>query len=243
MAHLRRQVVSRRTVVRGAVGAAAGSLLLGSGRWSGQAVAAVLAETGTVAGGFVVNGRHLSFGDDPTREMWVGGQLFNINTYNAVPPRSVRVWVDYGTDRFYGRTVEAEIRELLTHVPVWDGKPGVLRASRTLNADQFFMHARMAGLRPGTQYHYRFRYASGSEIGATADATFLTATWPTAPRRGSTCRPGTCATHRRRATFSRSSIPTARMGRSRRRATPRRRRRTAAAGTTTTRGSGAAGSR
>jgi len=175
MAHLRRQVVSRRTVVRGAVGAAAGSLLLGSGRWSGQAVAAVLAETGTVAGGFVVNGRHLSFGDDPTTQMWVGGQLFNINTYNAVPPRSVRVWVDYGTDRFYGRTVEAEIRELLTHVPVWDGRPGVLRASRTLNADQFFVHARMAGLRPGTQYHYRFRYASGSEIGATADATFLTA--------------------------------------------------------------------
>src|SRR5580698_4931340 len=71
MAHLRRQVVSRRTVVRGAVGAAAGSLLLGSGQWSGRAVAAVLADTGTVAGGFVVNGRHLSFGDDPTTQMWV----------------------------------------------------------------------------------------------------------------------------------------------------------------------------
>jgi hypothetical protein len=26
--------------------------------------------------------------------------------------------------------VEAEIRELLTHVPVWHGKPGVLTASR-----------------------------------------------------------------------------------------------------------------
>jgi hypothetical protein len=175
MAHLRRQVVSRRTVVRGAVGAAAGSLLLGSGRWSGQAVAAVLADTGTVADGFVVNGRHLSFGEDPTREMWAGGQLFNIRKYNAVPPRSVRVWVDYGLDSFYGHTAEAEIRELLTHVPVWDGKPGVLRASRTLNANQFFVHARMAGLRPGTQYHYRFRYASGNEIGMTADATFLTA--------------------------------------------------------------------
>lgn len=61
MAHLRRQAVSRRTVFRGAVGAAAGSLLLGSSaRW---------------------------FGDDPTREMWAGGQLFNINQYNAVPPR------------------------------------------------------------------------------------------------------------------------------------------------------------
>jgi hypothetical protein len=83
--------------------------------------------------------------------------------------------VDYGPDRFYGHTVEAEIRELLTHVPVWDGQPGVLRASRTLNADQFFVHARMAHLRPGTQYHYRFRYASGQEVGTTRDATFLTA--------------------------------------------------------------------
>ena len=45
-AHLRRQVVSRRTVVRGAVGAAAGSLLLGSGRWADQAVAATLAGPG-----------------------------------------------------------------------------------------------------------------------------------------------------------------------------------------------------
>jgi hypothetical protein len=176
MAHLRRNVVSRRTMFRGAVGAAAGSLLLGSGvRWTERAVAAVATDTGTIAGGFVVNGRHLSFGDDPSRQMWVGGQLFDLNKYNAVPPKSARVWVDYGHDQLYGQTVEAEIRELLTHVPVWDGKPGVLRASRTLNADQFFVHAHMTGLEPGTQYHYRFRYASGGEIGATADATFMTA--------------------------------------------------------------------
>ena len=184
MAHLRRQVVSRRTIVRGAVGAAAGSLLLGAGSWSDQAVAAVVASTGTVAGGFLVNGRHLSFGDDPSREMWVGGQLFNLNKYNAVPPRSVKVWLEYGRDRSYGRTVEAEIRELLTHVPVWDGKPGVLKASRTLNADQFFVHAFMGGLEPGAEYHYRFRYASGRETGATPDATFITAP-------GETCEPFT----------------------------------------------------
>jgi hypothetical protein len=61
----------------------------------------------------------------------------------------------------------AEIRELLTHVPVWDGKPGALKASRTLNADQFFVHGRMAHPSPGTQYHYRFRYTAGREVGAT----------------------------------------------------------------------------
>src|SRR6202167_4644338 len=175
IAHLRRHAISRRTMVRGAVGAAAGSLLLGGGRWTDRAVAATLADTGTIAGGFVGNGRDPSCGNDPPTEMRVGGQLANLNHYNAVPPRSVRVWVDYGADRSYGTTAEAEISELLTHVPVWDGKPGVLRASRTLNADQFFVHARMAALRPGTQYHYRFRYASGGEVGVTADATFITA--------------------------------------------------------------------
>jgi hypothetical protein len=178
IAHLRRQAVSRRTVIRGAVGAAAGSLLLGRGHWSGTAVAEVIAQTGTIAGGFVVNGRHLSFGDDPATQMSVGGQLFNLHHYNAVPPGSVRVWVDYGADRGYGHTVEAEIRELLTHVPVWDGKPGVLRASRTLNADQFFVHGHLSGLAPGTEYHYRFRYVSGRETGLTADSTFRTAPPP-----------------------------------------------------------------
>ncbi len=175
MAHLRRQVVSRRTIFKGPVGSAAGTLLLGPGKWSGQAVAAAAASMGTIADGFLVNGRHLAFGNDPGTQMWVGGQLFNLRQYNALPPRSVRVWLEYGTDRSYGHTVEAEIRELLTHVPVWDGEPGVLRASRTLNADQFFVHAHLSGLTPGTEYHYRFRYATRRESGATADATFLTA--------------------------------------------------------------------
>jgi len=162
-------------MLQGTVGAAAGSLLLGPGGWSDPAVAAVVAGTGTIAGGFLVNGRHLSYGDDPKTQMWVGGQLFNLNKYNAVPPRSIRVWLEYGRDRSYGHMIDADIRELLTHVPVWDGKPGVLKASRTLNADQFFVHAYLHHLTPATEYHYRFRYAAGNEQGATADATFLTA--------------------------------------------------------------------
>jgi hypothetical protein len=84
MAHLGRQVVSRRAVFRGAVGAAAGSLLLGSGSWSAQAVAAAVASTGTVAGGWLINGRHFSFGDDPRTQMWAAGQQFNLHKYNAV---------------------------------------------------------------------------------------------------------------------------------------------------------------
>jgi hypothetical protein len=37
-AHLRRNVVSRRTMLTGTVGAAAGGLLLGPGNWSEQAL-------------------------------------------------------------------------------------------------------------------------------------------------------------------------------------------------------------
>jgi hypothetical protein len=175
MAHLRRNIVSRRSTSEVPVGSAAGGMVLGSGTRSGQAVAAAIANAGTIADGFLVNGRHLSYGDDPRTQMWVGGQLFNLNKYNAVPPGSVRVWLEYGTGGSYGHAVEAEIRELLTHVPVWDGKPGVLRASRTLNADQFFVHAHLTGLSPGTEYNYRFRYATRRESGATSDATFITA--------------------------------------------------------------------
>ncbi|HTR91982.1 MAG TPA: metallophosphoesterase family protein [Trebonia sp.] len=185
-AHLRRHPVSRRAMISGSVGAAAAGLLLGPGGWPARAAAAAVAATGTVAGGFLVNGRHLSFGDDPSTQMWVGGQLFNLNKYNALPPKSLRVWLEYGTDHSYGCRAEAEIRELITHVPVWDGRPGVLKASRTLNADQFFVHARLRGLAPATEYHYRFRYAAGGEQGATSNASFVTA-----PRAGAVAEPFT----------------------------------------------------
>lgn len=174
LAHLRRHVLSRRRFTETPVGQAAGDLLLGSGSGAGPAAAAALASAGTIADGFLVNGRHLSYGDDPRTQMWVGAQLFNLHTYNALPPKSLRVWLDYGTDRSYGLTAEAEIRELVSHVPVWDGKPGDVRASRMLNADQFFVHVHLTGLTPGTEYHYRFRYATAREAGATSGATFLT---------------------------------------------------------------------
>jgi len=88
----------------------------------------VLASTGTVADGFVVNGRHLAFGPNPEQQMWVAGQLFNLNTYNAVPS-GVRAYVEYGYDAYYGALVEAELRELITHVPVWNGVAAYTRPS------------------------------------------------------------------------------------------------------------------
>lgn len=174
---LRRNVISRRSMLRGGVSAAGAALLMGGGLGSSPAFADSMGSTGTVAGGFVVNGRHLAFGPDPRRQMWVAGQLFNLNTYNAVPS-GIKVEVEYGTDRSYGRIAAAEIRELVTHVPVWNGvASGPITASATdlLNADQFYVHALLDDLHPGQTYHYRFVYRAGKEIGHTPDASFTTA--------------------------------------------------------------------
>ena len=173
---LRRNLVSRRTMIRGSITAAGAAFLLGGG-FGDRAFADALTSTGTVAGGFVVNGRHLSFGADPQRQMWVAGQLFNVNQYNAVPS-GIKVWVEYGHDASYGRVVPAELRELITHVPVWNGvATGPVTASATdlLNADQFYVHALLDWLEPGQTYHYRFGYAKDGERGYTPDATFTTA--------------------------------------------------------------------
>jgi hypothetical protein len=173
---MRRNMVSRRAMLRGSVATAGAAFLLGGGS-ARAAFADTLASTGTVAGGFVVNGRHLSFGADPERQMWVAGQLFNLNTYNAVPS-GITVQVQYGQDASYGCVVPAELRELITHVPVWNGvATGPITASLTdvLNADQFYVHALLDGLEPGQTYHYRFVYTKGGERGQTPDATFTTA--------------------------------------------------------------------
>ncbi|WP_194911569.1 metallophosphoesterase [Catenulispora rubra] len=180
---LRRSPVSRRGVLRGSVSAAGASFLLG-GTLAGAASASAstsaeeMTTTGTIAGGFVVNGRHLSFGPDPKRQMWVAGQLFNLNTYNAVPS-GIKVEVEYGHEAgAYGHTVAAEIRQLVTHVPVWNGVPtGPVTASLNdlLRADQFYVHALIDCLEPGRTYHYRFVYTKHGERGHTPDATFTTA--------------------------------------------------------------------
>jgi len=173
---LQRNMISRRAVLKGGVGAVGAAFLLGNG-FGSRAFADQLSSTGTVAGGFVINGRHLAFGPEPERQMWVAGQLFNLNTFNAVPS-GISVLVEYGVDHSYGALVPAELRELITHVPVWNGVPtGPVTASTSdlLNANQFYVHALLDDLRPGQTYHYRFVYRSGKQTGYTPDATFATA--------------------------------------------------------------------
>jgi hypothetical protein len=148
---LRRHVVSRRTALRGGAGAVA-ALALVNAPWARSAVAAA-----AEAGGTSVLGRHLSFGADPRTSMAVGGEL------SARPPAGNLV-VDLGLDRHYGQTLPVEVRELVSQVPQQDGS---IRA-----ADQFFVHATADSLRPGTEYHYRFRLPDGT---STPDATFRTA--------------------------------------------------------------------
>jgi hypothetical protein len=149
--------VSRRSALRRAAGTIAGLGMAGG-------LASVLAACGSPssgggAGGAIglgLTGRHLSFGVDPTRQMAISGEL------TAKPAGAVLL--DIGTDTRYGTTIEAEVRELLSHVPQQDGS--------IRSADQFFVHGLAEGLTPGQQYHYRFRLPGG---GATRDAVFTTA--------------------------------------------------------------------
>ena len=96
----------------------------------------------------------------------VAGQLFNLNTYNAVPS-GIKVRVEYGTDRSYGAVATAELRELVTHVPVWNGVPiGPVTAPRRPTCStptQFYVHALLDDLAPGQTYHYRFVYSHGRQ--------------------------------------------------------------------------------
>ena len=149
---LKRHPVGRRSALKGGVSVLA-ALATASAPWARSSYAQ--AASSPVA----VIGRHLSFGNVPSMQMAMAGEL------TAKP--SGKVLVDIGTDTNYGRVIEAEIRELVSLVPQQDGS---IRGS-----DQFFVHAFADHLRPGTAYHYRFRLADGT---TTPDAVFSTAPAP-----------------------------------------------------------------
>ncbi len=158
---LRRHPVSRRSALKG-TGAALAALAVSTDPWARAMSRAYAAD------GVTVVGRRLSYGLDPARSMRLSGEL------TGAPPAG-RLVADVGTSTSYGRTVELEVRRLLSQIP--SAGPVVT------GAEQFFVHAAVDGLEPGRQYHYRFRMPDGT---VTQDATFTTA-----PARGTVAAPFT----------------------------------------------------
>ncbi|MGW0579661.1 fibronectin type III domain-containing protein, partial [Streptomyces sp. NPDC002920] len=132
--YLRTRLTRRRTLVTaGAV--AAGGLLTGCGGDS-PAPRTSTSPTPSATGNSSVTpfGRHLAFGADPRTQMRISWQV----------PAAVRTpYVRIGTrpDDLGGK-VRAEVRDL--HTPGIDGVRGAL--------DQYYVHAAVADLLPGTTY-------------------------------------------------------------------------------------------
>ncbi|WP_221354466.1 purple acid phosphatase family protein [Streptomyces beigongshangae] len=145
--YLRTKFSRRRALV--SAGAVAGGLLTGcsgpgtaaAGRSASPASASSSATpsgpTGKVDGAVVTPfGRHLAFGADPRTQMRISWQV-----PLAVGKPYVRVGLEPGE---LSRRIEAEVRDL--HTP---GVEGV-----RLALDQYYLHAALDGLRPGTTYYY-----------------------------------------------------------------------------------------
>ncbi|MFG2311893.1 purple acid phosphatase family protein [Streptomyces sp. NPDC048566] len=132
--------LSRRRALVAASAFAGGGLLAGCGGGGGRAPSAGATPrpaTGRVPGSAAVPfGRHLAFGADPRTRMRISWQV-----PSAVRKPFVRVGP---TPWSLSRRIEAEVRDLHT--------PGV--AGRRPALDQYYLHAALDGLRPGTTYYY-----------------------------------------------------------------------------------------
>ncbi|MEV5318935.1 metallophosphoesterase family protein [Streptomyces sp. NPDC052687] len=128
--YLRATLTRRRALVT--AGAVAGGLLTGCGPDRPPAHA----DSRPPGSSVVPFGRHLAFGPDPRTGMRISWQ---------VPARVRRPFVRIGTrpDDLGGR-IEAEVRALRT-----PELPGVRAA-----VEQYYVHAALDGLLPGTTYHY-----------------------------------------------------------------------------------------
>ncbi|MCX4883767.1 metallophosphoesterase family protein [Streptomyces sp. NBC_00847] len=164
--YLRTKLTRRRTLVTaGAV--ATGGLLTGCGGGAGPSSRKTPSPAASEVHGSVVSpfGRHLSFGADPKTQMRVSWQV----------PLAVRKpYVRIGTkpDEL-SRKIEAEVRDLHT--------PGVTGVRSAL--EQYYLHAALDGLRPGTTYYYGVGHEGfdpASPAHRSTISSFRTA--PTAPR-------------------------------------------------------------
>lgn len=160
-AALARQGVSRRSVLK-AVAAGAGGIALAQFGLANASFAAGGGKAGS--SGVVVSGRHLSFVNDlggrPDSAMAVTAQVVS---KTGSLPRGLRAVVDVGTEPGrYGHKYDAEIVHLVGQYAYAAGPVG----------NQFYVKARITGLRANSVYHYRIRLSDGTTTG---DAYFTTA--------------------------------------------------------------------
>ncbi|MGW0332112.1 purple acid phosphatase family protein [Streptomyces sp. NPDC003011] len=130
---------SRRTMIRGGavtLGAVAGGAFV-PGATAQAATPAATTRTETVDGALVAPfGRHLAYGNDPRTEITVSWQ---------VPVAVKKPFLRVGARPWdLSRKIEAEVRAL--HTPAGVGAGG--------DHTQYYLHARLTGLRPGKTYYY-----------------------------------------------------------------------------------------
>jgi hypothetical protein len=158
---LSRQQVSRRWMLKAAT-VGTGGVALAQFKLANAAFAAGGGTAGTA--GVVISGRHLSFvpGSDgiPKPGMAVTAQLVS---KTGVLPKNLRAWVEVGhAPGHYGAKTEAGIEHLVGQYAIPGGPIG----------SQFYVKAKLTGLRAGEIYHYRVRLSDGTVSG---DAHFTTA--------------------------------------------------------------------
>ncbi|MFI1990720.1 purple acid phosphatase family protein [Actinoplanes sp. NPDC020271] len=158
---LAKSSISRRSALK-AVMAGAGGFTAAQFKLADAAFAAGGGTAGTA--GVVVSGRHISFvpGRDgiPQPAMAVTAQLVS---KTGGLPRGLRAFVEVGTaPGHYGGRHEADIQHLVGQYAIPGGPIG----------SQFYLKAKITGLRSGTIYHYRVRLSDGTVSG---DAHFTTA--------------------------------------------------------------------
>jgi hypothetical protein len=147
-AYLRRHRVSRRNFLCGSAAVAAAATL-GFSPFGRRAYA----QDAPLA----VANRRVGYGADASSQLRFAAQL-------SRNPGSTKIFVDHGPTPALGTTLEAEVRNLVTQIPVSGG--GVWAA------EQFYVHAPVDGLPGRTPQFYRWRTEDGfaSDVRSAATA-------------------------------------------------------------------------
>ena len=152
-----RAATSRRSLLRGGV-IGAGAAIAGPAILSGTASAAtaspaksasplLLAKAHLPSGGSVAPfGKHLAFGADPTTSMAIAWQ---------VPALVSNPFIRIGhSPHDLSEQIPAEIRSLTTQPGAIQSVDSVPPSASGDSIEQFYVHARISGLRPGKTYYY-----------------------------------------------------------------------------------------